>query len=135
MNDSGTANLLDALTPSYDDRTGDWQRVVADAHAGSLSRDRGWSVRAAVALAAVAAVAFLVLAWPFAQDQPGLLERARAAIGDGQVLHVVLRGEWGGTLVNLTTSERTPVYGENEVWFDTESGQTHTIERTEETRG
>jgi hypothetical protein len=29
MNDTRIANLLDELTPSYDDRRGDWERVAA----------------------------------------------------------------------------------------------------------
>lgn len=130
MNDSRVAQLLDELTPSYNDRAGDWERVAADAYAGEHRRHSPWwAARAAAVAVAVAAVAGIVLGWPFAAEQPGLLERARAAIGDGPVLHVVLRGEWGGTLVELASGKRSPVHGENEVWFDTESGRTHQIER------
>lgn len=115
MNESRIADLLDTLTPSYDDRAGDWERVAADANANARER-RGrapwWAARAVTVAVAAATVAALVLAWPFQADQPGLLERARAAIGDGPVLHVVLRGDWGGTLVDLESGKRSPVHGE-----------------------
>jgi hypothetical protein len=52
-----------------------------------------------------------------------------AAVGEGPVLHVVLLGEWGGTLVELNGGARRPVYGDDEIWFDTESGREHSIER------
>jgi hypothetical protein len=130
MNDSRVAELLDSLTPAYDDRDGDWERVAADAVASERRAGAPWwAARAAAVAVAAAAVAGIVLAWPFAAERPGLLERARAAIGDGPVLHAVLRGEWGGTLVELSTGERKPIYGDNEIWFDTESGRTHQIER------
>jgi hypothetical protein len=129
MNDSRVAELLDSLTPSYDDRDGNWERIAAVAAGGRVGRAPSWAPRVAAVLVAVAAVAFVILAWPFQAEQPGLLERARAAIGDGPVLHVVLRGEWGGTLVDLQSGKRSPVHGEHEVWFDTESGRTHQIER------
>jgi hypothetical protein len=129
MNDARVAELLDSWTPSYADRHGDWERVAA---AGGLRRRRlsaRWEARAAAVAVVAAAVAAAVLAWPFASNGPRLLDRALAAVGNGPVLHVVLRGEWGGTLVDLSTGARVPVYGDNEIWFDTESGQTHQITR------
>jgi hypothetical protein len=128
MNDERIAQLLDELTPPYDHRIGDWEAVVDDAHRlrGVPSVRR--PMRIAVALAAVAAFAMVVLAWPF-QAQEGVLERALASIGDGPVLHVVLRGEWGGTLVDLESGARTPVHGGNEVWYDTERGLVHRVSR------
>jgi hypothetical protein len=130
MNDSHVSELLEQLTPRYEDRTCDWNRVAADAEERrTRPRLRSWSARVIAVAGATALLAGLVLAWPFQADQPGLFERARAAIGDGPVLHVVLRGEWGGTLVDLQTGERSPVHGENEVWYDSERGRVHTISR------
>jgi Sigma-70 region 2 len=55
--------------------------------------------------------------------------RALAAADDGPVLHVVLRGEWGGTLVDLETGRQTPVHGENEIWYDPDRPLVRTISR------
>jgi hypothetical protein len=103
MNETRIADLLDELTPSYDDRRGDWERVAVAA-----GRRRRRRVGVSVVMAVVAAVA-LALAWPFHAQHGGFFDRALAAVGDGPVLHVVLRGDWGGTLVDLRTGERSPV--------------------------
>ena len=130
MNDTDIAALLDELTPSCDDRVGEWERVAADAgRATRLRASRARRFRLGVPAAAIAAAAALVLAWPFADQHGTVLDRALAAVGDGPVLHAILRGEWGGTLVDLSIGARKPIYGDDEVWFDTETGQTHQIER------
>lgn len=123
MNDAHVGELLDGLTPRYDDHRGDWERVAADARPRRVPR----VVLALVLAGAVAAG--LALAWPFHSDRGSLVDRALAAAGDGPVLHVVLRGDWGGTLVNQETGARTPVYGEQEYWYDTESGRVHSVSR------
>jgi hypothetical protein len=117
-------DLLDGLTPRYDDRGGDWERVAVDAGRGRVRPARLALVAAAVAFAVVFA-----LAWPFRAQQGPLLERALAAVGDGPIVHVVLRGDWGGTLVDLRSGERTPVYGENEYWWNSEHPRIHFISR------
>ena len=91
-------------------------------HGRSRPRLRAGTRTAAVALAALGAAA-LVLAWPFAAERPsGILERALAAVGEGPVVHVVFREEWGGELVDLRTGERRPVHAEREVWYDPARG-------------
>src|SRR5438874_1141798 len=115
MNESRLAELLDELMPSYDDRQGDWKAVATAA-----GRRRHRRAGVSIALALVVAVA-LALAWPFHAQHGGFFDRALAAVGDGPVLHVVLRGDWGGTLVDLRTGERKPVYGDDEYWYDTET--------------
>jgi hypothetical protein len=130
MNETDIAALLDELTPSYNDRVGEWERVAADARqATAPPASIASRFRLGMLAAAIAAAAALVLAWPFADHDGTVLDRALAAVGDGPVLHAILRGEWGGALVDLSTSARTPIYGDDEVWFDTKSGQTHQIER------
>lgn len=129
MKDSRVAELLETLTPSYDDRDGDWERVAAAAGRRPRTGASWWAARAAAVATAAAAIGALVLGWPLQAEQPGLLERARAAIGEGPVLHVVLRGEWGGTLVDLESGARTPVYGENEHWYDRGSGRVRSVSR------
>lgn len=122
MNDAQIDELLNALTPRYDDRRGDWDRVLKDG--------RRAPVRLALGAAAVTAVAALVLAWPFAPgDRATVLERALAAVGEGPVLHAVLRDDWGGTLVDLESGAREPVYGEQEVWYDSARGLVHSVTR------
>jgi hypothetical protein len=130
MTDTHIAELLDELAPNYDDRDGDWERVAA---VDDQSRRRRFPsltrLRLGVLAAAIGAVAALVLAWPFASQHGSFLDRALAAAGYGPVLHVVLRGEWGGTLVDLNSGERKPVYGDTEVWYDTEKGLAHSTSR------
>jgi hypothetical protein len=130
MTDTQIAELLDDLTPTYDDRQGDWERVVASARGGRGGRSRPWwLMRLGFVAAAIAVAAALVLAWPFQGSQGGVLDRALAAIGEGPVLHVVLRGEWGGTLIDLKSNKRSAVHGENEIWYDTAHGRIHLVSR------
>jgi hypothetical protein len=88
-----------------------------------------------VASVAVLAAALFALALfqPWAGERRTFLERALAAVDDGPVLHVILRGQWGGTVVDLETGKRTPVHGETETWYDSERGLVHTISRLGET--
>jgi hypothetical protein len=123
MNETRIADLLDELTPSYEDRRGDWERVAAAA-----VRKRRRRAGVSIALAVATAVA-LALAWPFHAQHGGFFDRALAAVGDGPVLHVVLRGDWGGTLVDLRTGARTPVYGDDEYWYDAGTRRVHSVER------
>jgi hypothetical protein len=115
--------LIERIEPAPADR-GDWDAVVRDAGAGR----RRALIRplAGVALVAAALLA-LALFQPWQSDKPSFLERALAAVDDGPVLHVKLRGEWGGTNVDLETGERTPVYGENETWYDPQRNLVHAI--------
>jgi hypothetical protein len=130
MTDTRIAELLDDLTPTYDDRRGDWERVVASARGGRGRRSRPWwLMRLGLVAAAITVAAGLVLAWPFQGSQGGLFDRALAAAGEGSVLHVVLRGEWGGTLVDLKSGKRSAVRGENEIWYDTVRGRVHFVSR------
>jgi hypothetical protein len=118
-------STLDALTPRID-RPGDWQAVVQSAERRRGRRSR--ISRAAAVAVVVLGVAVFALAWPLADERPGgVLDRALAAVGDGPVLHVVLRGEWGGSLVDLQSGGRTPVHGERELWYDAERGRVHEV--------
>jgi hypothetical protein len=117
--------LVERLQPAATE-PGDWAAVLRDAGARRPMR----LARPLAGLAAAAAGVFaLALFQPWQSQTPTLLERALAAVGEGPVLHVVLRGEWGGTNVDLETGERTPVHGENETWYDAERGVVHTVLR------
>src|SRR3989442_10787033 len=74
------------------------------------------ALAAAGGLAAAALVA--VALWPSGGRPLTVLERARAAVGDGPVTRLVYRDELGETLVNLASGERRPIYGDHEEWFD-----------------
>jgi hypothetical protein len=104
---------------------GDWEAVLRDSH---VRRRPVLRSLAAVGVAA-AAVFALALFQPWESEGPTFLERALAVVDDGPVLHVVLRGEWGGTLVDLETGEREPVYGEHEIWYDFERNRMHSLTR------
>lgn len=75
----------------------------------------------AVAVAITIGALLLVSPW---EGSPSLAERARAAIGDGPVLHVVTThrnsqgGSFVGPIVEIDTGELVPAERETEVWFD-----------------
>jgi hypothetical protein len=98
---------------------GDWDGVVADAARSGRGR---LALSAGAVVAAVAAVALVVLLAPFEDRQQTFFEQALAAVGDGPVVHLVLRGDWGGAYLDLDSGKVTPVYGETEVWFDPDRG-------------
>lgn len=88
--------------------------------------------RAAVVLAALplaAALALLVLAWPFSGGPGGtLLQRAAAAIGGGPVVHAVVQSGFAGTEIDLASGTRVSVHEEDELWYDPARG-VHDITR------
>lgn len=119
--------VLDELVPPRPgpDR---WGAIVGVAGEARPARRR-WLVAALPATCAVVAAAFLALAWPFESGPRGtILERAAAAIGDGPVLHVVIRSGWSHTLVDVETGERRVIHGESEFWYDPARG-VHRISR------
>jgi hypothetical protein len=104
---------------------GDWNAVVRDAR-----RRRPVLVGSLAGIAAAAAALFvLVLFQPWSTDRRTFLERALAAVDDGPVIHAVLRGDWGGTNVSLETGDRTPVHGENEIWYDARRQRIRVVSR------
>ena len=88
---------------------------------------RSLSLQLAVATGIVALVGLFVVAPWEGTERVGVLDRALAAAGDGPVLHVVFRGDWGGTLVDLKTGDRKPLYGEREVWYDPQRDLVHEV--------
>jgi hypothetical protein len=101
-----------------------WAAIVADADIeAGRQRKRRWLIGAVPALGLVAAAVAIALAWPFGGGPGGsILERAAAAIGDGPVLHVVVRSGRDGTLINLENGRRSQLHGEEEFWFDPQRG-------------
>lgn len=110
---------LDGLVEERPEQ-GNWTRVLADA---DRSGRRARVLRVAVVAAAAVAIVGAALVSPFEDRQPtGVIERALAAIGEGPVLHVVFRGDYGTSLMELRTGKVTPVYGDVEVWYDPDRG-------------
>jgi hypothetical protein len=115
--------LIEQFEPAPTER-GAWAAVVRDAGV----RRSPVVLRPLTGFAAAAAALIaLALFQPWQSDSPNLLERALAAVDDGPVLHVKLRGDWGGTTVDLETGERTAVHGESESWYDPQQNLVHTI--------
>ena len=123
--DSSFAAVLEGATPRYDAEHGDWDAVLRDARRPSKRR---WALRLVPALAAAAAAGLVALGWPFSSEPGGVLERALAAIGNGPVVHVVMREDSGGTLIDLRSGERRDLRGGKEIWYDPERGM-HVISR------
>ena len=115
---------LDRLVPEPA-RMSDWDAVLRQAR--PRRRPRAIQLAVATGIAALAAL-FVVAPWN-GGERVGIIDRALAAAGDGPVLHVVFRGGWGGTLVDLKTDERKALYGEQEVWFDPSRDLIHRIDR------
>lgn len=63
-----------------------------------------------------AAIAALVLLWPFGSS-PSVLENALAAIGSRPITHVVLESDLGSFWLDLRTGKRTPTSGRQEYWY------------------
>jgi hypothetical protein len=117
------AELLESIVPRYEG-TGDWNRVLRDAEVDRrpLRVPSRLSVRLAAAAAVALAVVGAVVLWPAGGTGPSVVERALAATGEGQVLHLVYEGDRPRTLVDFETGERTEIRSRNEVWFDPEAG-------------
>ena len=117
--DPQVAELLETVAPMREVATGDWDAVLRDAQRRKPVR------RALVVVPVAAAVALIVLAgliWPFGSERLNVLQRARAALGYGPVVHVVFRGRRYGELVDLQTGERTLLHERHELWFDPKRG-------------
>jgi hypothetical protein len=115
---------LDRLAPEAT-RISDWEAVLREAR--RPKRSLALQLAVATGIAALAAL-FVAAPWQ-GSERVGILDKALAAVGDGQVVHVVFRGDWGGTLVDLKTGERKPLYGENEIWYDERRNLAHEISR------
>jgi len=87
----------------------------------SRVRPRSVQVRVLSLAVAAAAVAAAVLLWP-GGDQTSILDRARAALAGGPVLHLVLQDEAAGELVDLSSGTATTIHAEREIWYDPQRG-------------
>jgi hypothetical protein len=111
--------LLDRAVPPYAGPAGDWKAVLDDA---GLIRRRRARLRPAIAVGVVAAAAILAVAWPFSGAPSSIVDRALAAAGSGEVLHLEFESDRPKTLVDLETGARRVVRGRHDVWFDPARG-------------
>jgi hypothetical protein len=95
--------------------------AVADAIAATQTPPRrALPRRGALAAVAVAAIALLALASPWSGNNPVTLERALAALGSGDVLHVVVEFREDDLLVELGSGRERPRLHRSEWWWDAE---------------
>jgi hypothetical protein len=119
--DQPVARVLDEAVPPRPGPDG-WTEIIGAAELPERA-GRGWLVRAIPVTVFVSGAIVVALAWPFGGGPRGtVLERAAAAVGDGPVLHVVVRSGSGGTLIDLKTGARREIHGEQEIWYDPARG-------------
>ncbi|HET8651101.1 MAG TPA: hypothetical protein VFM13_00860 [Gaiellaceae bacterium] len=106
---------VERSVPSYRGRTGDWEGVLERARHAPVRRD--WKRPAAVVGAAILA---LVLFWP-GDGGERILERARAAVAGGPVVHLVLQSR-SQEFYDLRRGGLRRVPVEEELWFDESRG-------------
>jgi hypothetical protein len=117
--------ILERIVPEPA-READWDAVLRDARP---SRARRAAPRLAILGAAVALAALVSVAPWRGAERSGILDRALAAVGDGPVLHVVLRYDPGVTRVDLKTAKHEALYGDTEYWYDGDRGLLHETRR------
>jgi hypothetical protein len=106
--------------------------AIADAISATQAppATRGRATRLAALAAVIGLVVALALVSPWS-GRGGLVDRALAAIGSGEVIHVVrTREDPGRTLLDLRTGKEIPVVYTQEIWFDGERGLLRSVQRT-----
>jgi hypothetical protein len=111
---------LERTVPDFRDRSGDWADGLARARAEERNY-RQWTRWPAAAVAAVAAAVAVVLFWPAGGGGEPVLDRARAAVSGGPVLHVVLRAA-PLEVYDVERDEYGSVPVVEEEWFDPDRG-------------
>jgi hypothetical protein len=111
---------LEQTVPDFSDRSGDWPGVLAAAQTEERDR-RKWRKWPVAVVASVAAVAALALFWPAGDEGRGIIDRARAAVEGGPVIHVVLH-EAPVEVYDLERHEYGSLPVVEEEWFDPARG-------------
>ena len=97
-------------------------------------------VRGAIVVAAAVAAVVAVLAAPQSHSggvlggelgnaRAAILTRALAALGTGQIMHVISEGPAGTSYVDLKTGKRTPAVLSEELWTNRHGFRLHLVER------
>lgn len=119
--------------------------AIADAVAATqprraTSKRRRLVVRGAVVVAAAVAAIVAVLAAPQSHSgsvlgdgsgsaSAAILTRMEAAIGSGQIMHVIRQGPAGTSFVDLQTGKRTPAVLSEELWTNRHGLRLHLVVR------
>ena len=84
-------------------------------------------------LAAVALAIGLIAPWDHGRSftDSAVAERALVAIGDGPVLHVVLRQKTDYSYIDLASGQERPAVGIEEIWYDNERHFEHLKDSSE----
>jgi hypothetical protein len=106
--------------------------AIADAVAATQRRRRRRLplARVGIVAAAVVTAAAVALVAPWQGRGAGFVARALAALGDGQVIHIVGASEVPGqTIIDLSSGAEQPVQAGTEIWFDGSRGFERTVTR------
>ncbi len=107
--------------------------AIADAIAATQgSRRRRLSLsRVLLVAAALAALVVMPLATPWERGRTSIVDKALGALGDREVIHLVLERESADPLlVDLPTGRETPTRYRTEIWFDERRGLERVVTRT-----
>jgi hypothetical protein len=107
--------------------------AIADAIAVTQARARRRRPLARVLLvaAALAALIAMALATPWERSRTSIVDKALGALGDREVIHVVLLRESADPLlVDLQTGRETPTRYRTEIWFDERRGLERSVTKT-----
>jgi DNA-directed RNA polymerase specialized sigma24 family protein len=127
VSDRGDARSTEQVHASrarlpLDRRPRRWESIVDTAETANRKRSR-WLVRTVLLAGLAVAAGAVVLAWPYGGGAHGtILQRTAATLGDGPVLHFVIRSGWGGALINLRTGGRNHLYATQELWYESGHG-------------
>lgn len=92
--------------------------ALADAIAATQRRPHRVPPRALALAAAFALASGVALLAPWGERGPDVVDRARAALGSGPVLHAVVAYSADDAIVDLETGRSTPRIHETEYWHD-----------------
>jgi hypothetical protein len=107
--------------------------AIADAIAATQATGRRRLPLSRVLLVAAALAALIVmpLATPWERGRTSIVDKALGALGDREVIHVVLERESSDPLlVDLRTGRETPTRFRTEIWFDERRGLERVVTRT-----
>lgn len=107
--------------------------AIADAIAATQAtrRRRLPLSRLLLVAAALAALIVMPLATPWERSRTSIVDKAQGALGDEEVIHVVLEREsTDPLLVDLRTGRETPTRFRTEIWFDERLALERVVTRT-----
>jgi hypothetical protein len=106
--------------------------AIADAIAATQTARRRLPLpRLLLVAAALAALIVMPLATPWERSRTSIVDKALGALGDREVIHLVLERESADPLlVDLRTGREAPTRYRTEIWFDERHGLERAVTRT-----